>query len=366
MFPPTNSPEHLHNLRNSHLHQLPAELILQISEELRDDPAAILTIRLVSRDFCLIFEPPFIIEPDHRDAFKAILRRDNVSWYSRWERHKGLQNLPHATCSSCKSRHSKSQFTPQELENGPENRICIPASQTLRLGHNTQLSFNAILAMGNPPSQPAWQSRAQTLQWVSICTSTPKTAHTGEAVESTIAHMYTTRHLDVLRRIRLVHGPRDGPVTDNLFLIAFDSIRKYVCADIYEDKHVRLEDLRPGAKPPRKRPAPLDHHSPWQYAAREFYWRKCCACPRKRRCGSWFFVHRQHSEADGGADEVFLHVFKSYQPAGHCADPEWARKYVRRMAGEQHQWNGWSNVEFSTVLYEGKVGGEWGWSEILG
>ncbi|KAF2786827.1 hypothetical protein K505DRAFT_137780 [Melanomma pulvis-pyrius CBS 109.77] len=122
----------------------------RINDRLSHYPDAILALRLVSRDFYRIFELPFIVEPLFRNRFKAALRRDNISWYSRWERYKGLPNLPSATCSACGSRHSKSQFLPQELARNPEDRICIGAKETLSMGDGSTATLNEILDRGSP------------------------------------------------------------------------------------------------------------------------------------------------------------------------------------------------------------------------
>lgn len=348
----------MHNHQHSRLHQLPAELILQISDGLSEDPDAILAIRLVSRDFYPIFELPFIIGPNHRDSFKATLRRDNISWYSRWERFKGLPNLPSATCSACGYRHSKSQFVSQELAKNPEDRICVGAKETLSMGDGRKATLNEILDLGSPPKH-----LATGFQQVYICKSsvTTKSRVHIPFLESTIAHMLSTRNLGVVRHFRLLTLPKKELLLEETLAQSLSALESLICPFI-RSHDLHFEDYFISFRPPQSRNPDSLTHITKRYRSYNYAWVNCRCCNPEHSCHSLFSLHRQQSEFDEGMHDVILSVFKVYRPSSESADPAWADVVIRRLVEEQNELNRKLREQVDTVVYATKRIGEWTWA----
>lgn len=351
----TNSSEYLHNLQYSGLHQLPEELILQINDRLSHYPDAILALRLVSRDFYRIFELPFIVEPLFRNRFKAALRRDNISWYSRWERYKGLPNLPSATCSACGSRHSKSQFLPQELARNPEDRICIGAKETLSMGDGSTATLNEILDRGSP-----LEHLGTALQQVYVCKSfvtTKSRVHT-PFLESTIVHMLNAQNLVVVRHFRLLPLPKQELSAEETRAQSRSALETFVCPFIQSHK-LRFKDCLMNFQPPKSKVPRYLVHITKLYRSYNFTrFPNWCRCPADSD-PSVVSLHRRQSEFDEGMHDVISSVFEVYRPPSESADPAWADVVIRRLVDEHNELNGKLHEQVDTVEYTAKGIGQW-------
>ena len=338
--------------------------MLNISDKFADNADAILAIRLVSRDFYPIFELPLIIGPEERDSFKAALRRDDASWYPRWERFKGLSNLPRATCSACGSRHSKSQFSSQELAKDPENRVCIGTQEFLRMYEGQKASLNEIRDLGPDNFLKAGFQKA----YVSKSSGTLDTHSSAPFLEAIIAHTFSARELKVTRHFRLLAIPKRVKLSKEDLTQPLLSIKSTLCSFLRVDElQVEVPSITPRS-PQWKQPRSLDSlYDPYKnlYDPYNYAWIICWCWDegKEDRCDSLLSLHRRQSGFDEETDEVVLSVYKDYRPSSDNADPGWADGLVRRLVDEQKALNQTACKDVNTVVYKAKGRGEWDWSE---
>ncbi|WEW62015.1 hypothetical protein PRK78_007515 [Emydomyces testavorans] len=107
-------------------------------------------------------------------------------------------NIPIACCSSCKSIHSKYNFTPRELANGPDTRLCRQSVKSLWINPDTQYSFLDLAPLHTAP--PGWTSddrllRRRNVLDFTICTthkilSLPKSTNASRKKIARILHTF--------------------------------------------------------------------------------------------------------------------------------------------------------------------------------
>ncbi|KAF2475118.1 uncharacterized protein BDR25DRAFT_300964 [Lindgomyces ingoldianus] len=350
-LPCIDSSEYKHNLAKSHLHQLPAELLLQIGKYL--SPDGIFAIRLVSRDLHTTFEPPLILGPLERDYFRALLRRDLLSWHSRWERFKGLVNLPKAVCSACKFTHPKSQFSLHQLSEQPGLRVCLGAENALKICQHRSFTLNEI--------RDAWLDNRDQLHSNSVFISKRSRASSPDgttadsyapSLEAIIGQSRTAGKCGIVRYFRLLILQTSKGLTAEDLAAPLSAIKETLCPQLTAVELPELRTLRV-------------MRSEGKYGL-------CRSCRldfvpcHGNNCSSKYSILRQQYVESRELDEVILAVYKDHEaPIWDLANPAWFHDLASRLSREQKTLNGkLSGKEPGTVLFKTNGPTEWSWSEV--
>ncbi|KAF2262956.1 hypothetical protein CC78DRAFT_534368 [Lojkania enalia] len=368
-FPALDTPEYKHNLEHSRLHQLPAELLLHIRDVTYEYPDAIFAMRLVARDFYPIFEPPFIIGLEERNSFKAGLRRDAISWHSRWERYKGLPNLSIATCSACKSRHPKSKFPAKELEKAPEERVCIGAEKFIQLCEHHTFSLNDIRDAG----ENVVNEHPSLRRIFVVLSNENDIAASDEApsrpfLEATIGNRVSPSSMSIARHFHLLCIPKTHHVMAHDLLGPFQPIQELLGLE------VGIRELYPKDT---QLFAPNQHIA--QYNSPDYFFRSklsgigigshVCngrvATHKEDDQVIFFLLRRRRSRAERQHDDITLTIYRDVVAEGGVGNPAWADKLISITADEQSEWNRKMREGVSTILYNAEGTAEWDKFEVF-
>jgi hypothetical protein len=358
-YGPVDTPEYKHNHEHSLFHQLPADLMPQMIDEISKHADALFALRLVCRDFHTLFQAPFIIGPDERESFKAGLRRDDAIWYPRYERLKGLDNLPKAICSACRVQHPKSQFSPEELAKDPECRICVGAQNSFRLATDCDITFNNIRDLGPDESKAGFQKA-----FVSKCIiRKPDIYLRGPVMDTIIAHTFRHRELQTLRQIRLMSLSESSGIPFETLLQCLIAVGEYVCG-LFDAISICVEGGQAGIRSKYQPPTPLWKDCDSIYESFGKRWVPCmCSDKRGGNCVHLYSLWRRHSRIHPGFDDVILSFSRTYRPEIDAADPRWATDVVRELVEQQMKMNRGAGADGETTVFQASGRGDWTWDE---
>ncbi|KAF2686748.1 hypothetical protein K458DRAFT_429702 [Lentithecium fluviatile CBS 122367] len=352
-LPAVDSPEHRHNVDSSRLHQLPAELILNIADYIAESTMSILCMQLVARDFYPLFEVPFIVLPSDRDAFKAALRRDDFAWFSKWEQAKGLDILPHAVCSACNARHPKEYFVPEELGNDLHQRTCIGAKETIRLYKGQEATLNDIYGLTPnacrlPGIAAVYVSKRMT-QEASECISEP-------IIDTVVAHVTWQRRLEVAINYRIPNQRTKAPLQNESLLVPTFASASHVCSQLQMD-------LRRSGTTPFFNPRFSDLAISYSRYGYRWY---SCGCDDPTCYDSVYSVYFRLDPGPAAQDgaEVVLTVLKIYRADEDYAGPDWHKQIFQELIRQQMEWNAKCDGEARIRLYQAKEEGNWSWLDL--
>jgi hypothetical protein len=369
--------EYRHNVEHSRLHQLPTELKLQIAEEVyRLRPEAAFVIRLVSRDFYPISEPPLIVGQQERIRVKATLRRDDLIWCPKLESLKGLSECAKSFCSACTRQHSKSQFSSEELRKDAENRVCVAAKESVRMRGKRTASLNEIwdlvyrvLRINSTRKFKLFISKSPAL---SLDSNPPK-----PYMESIVALMVPAQDIPELQVACHLVLPvaKSAKVSFEISEELLTDSRFVVCPYL-QPGHFVLED---GTVSLRLTQLPTDgiHSTLLSYRHEELYGYKWKYCPCRRvsmddheddeeddqPCENLYSLNTRCSDTENGGDNLVLSILKRYARSEYDADPHWAESCLKRLFKDQAALNGRHGEGRSPIVYRANNGGEWEWSE---
>jgi hypothetical protein len=335
------------------MHQLPAELWLDIIDYISTDTTSVLCMQLVARDFFPLFEAPFFILPEERDAFKAALRRDDLTWYSKLEQLNGLDELAQAVCSACESRHRKSQFKPEELAKGPQQRRCIGAEETVVLNGRTA-TFNEVFDC----TPEACQRNG--IAAVYISKSATNQSVRKPTLETIVAHVTDHRRLEVTFHFRHSpsHGDEHAPAESlqESFLSTYDLI----CPQL-QAKLMHCETITRDEKPIRQKAfRKLQKHTPGVYDRWGYQWHNC-VCRAKTCdhtiCSEEFLGCKAQDEK--AERTMVLTVWRTYRADMDSAAPDWARSIVMKLVHQQSNLNADGGMGAGIRLHAAKEKGKW-------
>jgi hypothetical protein len=339
--------EHRHNVEVSSLHQLPAELMLEIIDQLVESTASILCMRLVARDFYPLFEVPFIVLPDERDAFKAALRRDDLAWFSRWEKVKGLDALSEAVCSACRTRHPKAHFSLEELARDMQQRICIGAKETARLCAR-EFSLNQI----SRSTLNTCPRGATAAVYISKSLTTVTARHIlSPVLETVVAHVIfpRLRQMDVTFHFRVPaswgkKNIHDGSIPElklggkHLVRVSLPTTSSQIIASKLKDP---IHDL-------------YRHHQSKWYA---------CACNSPPKTKTYYSGLQRDSETQG-EERAVLSVLKRYEAREEHGGPGWHGEVVQSLVHQQNELNAENEAGARSRLYKATEKGAWTWEDV--
>jgi hypothetical protein len=325
--------------------------MLGIIDHISTSTASVLCMQLVARDFYPLFKAPFIMFPEERDAFRAALRRDDMTWLSKLEQLKGLDALSQAVCSACETRHHKAQFTLEELAKDPHQRRCIGTEEVVVMNGGRKATLNDIY------DSVLDTCRREGFRAVYISKrdqdQTPQQARK-PILETIIAHVTRQRQLDVTFHFRHSFRHKDTHIYDESGLELEFASADIVCPQL-QAKLLRCETVTMNPEAfKRSIGSATKVYDRWGYQ-----WHSCIC--RVSTCHESFWYENFQDCEVGDEKEMVLSTLRSYRADEDYVAPDWHRQIVLRLVHQQSELNAKGGILAGIHLYEAKEKGEWTW-----
>lgn len=326
--------------------------MLDIIEYVSKDTTSVLCMQLVARSLYPLFESPLFILPEERGAFKAALRRDDLTWFAKLEQLKGLDALPKALCSACGICHHKTQFTPEELAKGPQQRRCVRAEEVVVLNGERKATLNELFDL--TPDKCLQLGIAAVYVSKSVAKVTPKQAKK-PVLETIVAHVTSNRNLEVTFHFH--HSmPSDAIHTHNgSTLQSMFTDDNLVCPKL-QASLLRCEAVTDDRKALKGLKRKFGIYPDQWYV---------CICGSST-CNKALWSNYIHVDEAQGKKEMVLSLRRTFPAEENYMGPDWHKVIIDRLTEQQIELNANSGDSSGICLYEAKEKGEWSRTTLLG